>query len=115
MSMFGKITQTSTTLLNTVEIAGNSTARTISTAASVLDMADAFVQNAKQKQIINNHFEMETYVSTAKSNAWEAHANQVTQLENRLNMDANLKKNYLSLQDEYTRIETELKEKLAKA
>ena len=115
MSMFGKITQTTTTLLNTVETAANSTARTITTAASVLDMADAFVQNAKQKQIINNKFEMETYVSTAKSNAWEAHAQAVTQLEKRLNADADLKKNYLDLQSEYDRIATELAAELKAA
>lgn len=112
MSMFSNVSSTANTLLNTVQTAANSTARTITTIASTLDMADAFVQNAKQKQLINNKFEMETYVSTAKSTAWENHANAVTQLEQRLDSNPALKKNYISLQDEYTRIEDELKEEL---
>lgn len=112
MSMFANISQTANTLLTTVQIAANSTARSITTVASTLDMADEFVQTAKKKQIVNNEFEMENYVTIAKSNAWEAHAHQVTQLEKRLNADADLKKNYMSLKSDYDAIEARINERL---
>jgi len=61
MSVLRHTTDTIGSILGAVATTANATSRTVTTAATGLDMLDAFIQKAKRKQTIDIAAEMDNY------------------------------------------------------
>ena len=112
MSMLSQVTRTSTAVLGTVNTTATSFSNAVNTLASTLDMADAFIQKAKEKQFIDNKFEMEHYASQAKSNALMNAARAHHDVTKELNSNPELLDIYNDMKKEFDTIADDISKSL---
>lgn len=112
MSILSTTTQTVSTVLNTVNVSAVRAAQFVNTVGAGLDMLDAYVQEARTKQLIDNQFSMASYMEQARKKAQENLARSRADLEVRLNADQNLLKHYTSAQTEMDELQRKIEAKL---
>ena len=88
------ITQTFTKLLNTIGTVADSASKVVTTTTSSLDMLEAFVSTAKQKQEARIGADMHTFYSDLQKETALENAIKAETLEKELNSNPNLKKHY---------------------
>lgn len=112
MSMLSSIARTGTSLLGTINTTANSLTQGVNTVASTLDMADAFIQKAKEKQYTDNKYEMEHYTAKAKANALINASRDHAELIKELEANPLLNKVYDTLKPEFDKLDEEVKKGL---
>lgn len=86
------INDTTVHMLSAIGTVANSVANTVNTAASSLDMLDAFIQSAKMRQVERITTDDALYVQSYRNEAAIVAAKEITKLTKELSSDSTLEK-----------------------
>lgn len=103
--MSKSISSTFSKLLNTVGTVADATSKIVDNTASGLDMLDMFITTAKQKQEARIAADMSTFYDDLQAETALENAMKQTALDQELNSNSELKKNYNS---EFSKLESVL-------